>query len=166
MKWIAWHKASSTLERPLCWWVLSELYVNRCYSCRGTINSVVIIIDFPQVIIISHILDIQGFNAALQMAFWLIGTMLQGSTNTEAILIRSVALLLCQDYSSLWPMHKWFRYTAGVNQLIAVAWTCKLFTRAEEQNSWWLRLLPVSLQSIDKSCNRSINTNSLTYSQS
>lgn len=117
MKRIVWHRASSTLERLLCWWISSELYVDRCYSCWGTINSVVIIIDFPQVIIISHILDIQGFNAALQMAFWLIGTMLQGSTNIEAILKRSVALLLCKDYPSWSLMLKWFQYTAGVKLL-------------------------------------------------
>lgn len=115
IKWITWHKASSKLELLLCWWILPELYVDGCCSCRGTINSVVIIIDFPQVIIICHILDIGGFNAASQMAFWLIGTMLQGGSNTEAILTRSVAPLLCQDDASLLPIRK-FKYTAGVKQ--------------------------------------------------
>lgn len=102
IKWITWHKASSKLELLLCWWILPELYIDGCCFCRGTINSVVIIIDFPQVIIICHILDIGGFNAASQMAFWLIGTMLQGGT--EAILTRSVAPPLCREDTSLSPV--------------------------------------------------------------
>jgi len=59
-----------------------------------------IIIDFPQVILICHILDIWGFNAASQMVSWLIGTMLRGCSNIEAILKRSVVPLLFQSLST------------------------------------------------------------------
>lgn len=97
IKWIARHKASSKLELLLCRWILPELCVDGCCSRGGTINSGVIIIDFPQVIIICPILDIWGFNAASQMAFWLIGTMLRAGNNTEAVLKRSVVSMLCQE---------------------------------------------------------------------
>lgn len=55
----------------------------RC-SCRGTINSAVIIIDFPQVIIICYILGIRVFNVASQIAFWLIGTRFRGGCSAAA----------------------------------------------------------------------------------
>lgn len=109
IKWITWHKASSKLVLFHSRWILPDLYFDGCCSCSGTINSIVINIDFPQVIIICHILDIRGLNAASQMAFWLIGTMLRGGSNTEAILIRSVAPLLYHYNPSLFPV----KYTDG-----------------------------------------------------
>lgn len=151
IKRITWHKASSKLELLLCRWILLELYVDGCCSCRGTINSVVIIIDFPQVIIICHILDIRGFNAASQMAFWLIGTMLQGGSNTEAFLTRSVALLLCQEYRSLLFVRK-FKYTAwgGSNSVCGDLGSCRLPVQVPiwTKYSVWTRALILS-----RSCN-------------
>lgn len=117
IKWITWHKASSKLVLFHSRWILPDLYFDGCCSCSGTINSIVVNIDFPQVIIICHILDIRGLNAASQMAFWLIGTMLRGGSNTEAILIRSVAPLLYHYNPSLFPV----KYTDGVKRLRAVA---------------------------------------------
>lgn len=99
------NKAGPESEFLLCRRVLPELYINECCSCRGTINSVVIIIDFPQVIIICYILDIQVFNAASQIAFWLIGTMFRGGCNTKAALTRSVVPLPNQEDPSLSCAH-------------------------------------------------------------
>lgn len=140
IKWITWHKASSKLELLLCRWILPELYVDGCCSSRGTINSVVIIIDFPEVIIICHILDIRGFNAASQMAFWLIGTMLQGGSNTEAALTRSVAPLLCQGYPSLSPVRT-FKYRAGVKHksIVGLEQGSKFRWTAKQRNRTYLR---------------------------
>lgn len=95
------NKAGPESEFLLCRRVLPELYINECCSCRGTINSVVIIIDFPQVIIICYILDIRVFNAASQIAFWLIGTMFRGGCNTKAALTRSAVPLPNQEDPSL-----------------------------------------------------------------
>lgn len=128
MKRIDWHKAGPTLARLLCWWISPALYVDRCYSCRGTINSVVIIIDFPQVIIISHILDIRGFNAALQMAFWLIGKMLEAGTKH-----RGHSQKICGA-------------AALPGQPVFVPF-------AQSQiYSWYLWLFTLSIKSLDKSC--------------
>lgn len=104
---ITWEQSVQSPESEflLCRQVLPELYINECCSCRGTINSVVIIIDFPQVIIICYIFDIRVFNAASQIAFWLIGTMFRGGCNTKAALTRSVVPLPNQEDPSLSCVH-------------------------------------------------------------
>lgn len=82
-------KRTSKLELPF--FFLSDSCQNcksvEGYTCRKIINCVAIIIDFPKVITICHLLDNQGFNAVSQMVFRWTERILSGSSSAGTVLL-------------------------------------------------------------------------------
>lgn len=104
---------------------LTESNTDGCCSCRGIINSAVIIIDLPQVIIIFYILDIRWFNAASQIAFWLKRTTLPGATNMEALPTRLHGVPGKHFFAFSQPKNLKFQLPSPKNYQYLVSFLCQ-----------------------------------------